>query len=142
MDRELLDELLRLSNIRYCGLLQPEEVWALEAKSHAMIALYDLKDPISAYSMGNKVFEALMNGMPIITNVARDLISEAKCGITVDYDDSEQLRKAVINLRDNILLRRTLGINGRNIFLQKYNWSTMEKELYRIYDDLLMKEER
>jgi hypothetical protein len=33
-----------------------------------------------------------------------------------------------------------MGQNGRKAFLSKYNWNEMEKELYSIYDSLLLNE--
>lgn len=139
VDKDLFEQLLRLSNIRYCGLLRPSDVWALEANSHVMISLYDLNDPISPYSMGNKLFDALMNGIPIITNVSCDLIRETGCGIIVDYNDVERLRTALVALRDRGL-RETMGGNGRKAFLQKYNWPMMENELHRVYANLFTRD--
>lgn len=137
MDKELLNEILLLPNIKYHGLLRPSDIWALQEQSDVIIALYDLNIPISKFSMGNKIFDSMMCGLPVITNVASELIGEARCGIKVNYDDLNQIKTTVINLRDNADLRDSLGNNGRKAFLEKYNWTTMEKELYRIYDDLL-----
>ena len=87
----------------------------------------------------NKLFEAMMLGVPIITNVAPELVNEVNCGIMVEYNNINQIKEAVISLRDNIDLRRKLGTNGRKAFIQKYNWTIMEQELYKIYGNLLRK---
>jgi glycosyltransferase involved in cell wall biosynthesis len=89
--------------------------------------------------MGNKIFEAMMCGVPIISNVACELIKEVGCGIIVNYGDLNQIKSAITSLRDNPDLRKTLGANGRKAFLEKYNWNIMERKLYAIYDDLLSK---
>jgi glycosyltransferase involved in cell wall biosynthesis len=89
--------------------------------------------------MGNKLFEAMMCGVPIITNVATEIVNETQCGITVDYNDIEQIKEAIANLRDDPELRKRLGDNGRKAFLQKYNWAAMEQKLFKIYDSLLGK---
>ena len=94
---------------------------------------------MSNFSMDNKLFEALMLGIPIITNVSPELIDEVGCGIIVDYDDKKQIKDAVVCLRDNRDLRRGLGNNGRKAFLQKYSWTMMEQELYKCYENLLGK---
>ncbi|MPZ07154.1 MAG: glycosyltransferase [Nitrososphaeraceae archaeon] len=135
--KDILDEILQLPNVKYHGFFQPSDISALQARSDAMMVLYDLSDPISSYSMGNKMFEAMMFGLPVITNIGSDLLEEAECGILVNYNDSDQIKAAIISLRDNIDLRRSLGENGRNAFLQKYNWKMMEPELYKIYVNLL-----
>jgi glycosyltransferase involved in cell wall biosynthesis len=139
VDKGLLDEILQVPNVKYMGLLRPTDAWKLQAVSDIMISFYDLKDPISSFSMGNKIFEAMMHGLPIITNVSCELINETKCGVIVKYDDSVQVRKTLIILRDDVALRKSLGANGRKAFVEKYNWNRMEAELYRIYDNLLSK---
>jgi glycosyltransferase involved in cell wall biosynthesis len=87
--------------------------------------------------MGNKLFEAMMCGVPVITNVAQEIVNETECGIIVEYDNMEQIREAIITLRDNPELRKRLGANGRKAFLEKYNWNLMEQRLYNVYDSLL-----
>jgi glycosyltransferase involved in cell wall biosynthesis len=81
----------------------------------------------------------MMCGVPIITNVAHEIVNETGCGIIVEYDNKEQIKEAIITLRDNPELRKRLGTNGRKAFLEKYNWNIMEQKLYKIYDDLLNK---
>ena len=58
-------------------------------------------------------------------------------GIIVDYGNVEQIRSAIVTLRDNHKLCETLGNNGRKAYLEKYNWKIAEKELYKICDNLL-----
>jgi glycosyltransferase involved in cell wall biosynthesis len=87
--------------------------------------------------MHNKVLEAMMAGVPIITNLSSDFINEIGFGIIVEYGNVEQIRSAIITLRDNRGLQKRLGDNGRKAFVEKYNWAVMEKKLYEVYEDLL-----
>lgn len=135
--KDLGQEILSMPNVKYEGLLSPEKVLDLEAACDVSVAFYDLRDPINEYSMGNKIFEAMMLGLPVITNVAPEIISEANNGFLVDYNNVDQIKKVILTLRDNLDLRTQLGKNGRTAFLRKYNWSQMEKELYNFYDTLL-----
>jgi glycosyltransferase involved in cell wall biosynthesis len=137
IDEELLDHLLKLSNIQYKGLLHPDDALLLEAGADALVILYDLRDPINNFSMPNKLFEAMMFGLPMITNVAPVVVKALDCGIIVEYNNINQIREAVLILRDNIGLRKQFGINSRTAFLKKYNWKMMENELYKIYENLL-----
>lgn len=138
-DKDLLDEILQQSNVRYKGLLLPTDALSLEASSHIMIVLYDLKVPINNYALPCKMFEAMMCGIPIITNLAPDLVSEIGYGIVVDYDNIEEIKSAITTLRDDVEFRRKLGNNGRRAFVQKYNWVRMEEKLYDVHDALLGK---
>jgi len=136
--KELLDQMQVLSNVTYKGFLSNEDVLALEGHSDAMVVLYDSKVPQNDFVSPNKFFEAMMFRVPIITNLAPELINdEVGCGIIVDYNNVNQIREAIVRLRDNKELCRRLGNNGRNAYLQKYNWKIMEEELYKIYKYLL-----
>jgi glycosyltransferase involved in cell wall biosynthesis len=137
-NKKLLNDITGIPNIKYLGYLDHNKVIDLEASSDVMIALYDSNlQTQHKYGMANKILEAMMCGLPIITNIAHEIVKDTGCGIIVEYDNVEQIRKAIISLRDNRELRKKLGNNGRKAFLEKYNWTTMEKKLYKIYEDLL-----
>jgi len=140
-DKKLLNMVDGLPNVSYQGFIEHKKVLELEAASDSMIALYDLNlQTQNKFVMGNKLFEAMMLGIPIITNVAHEIVNETCCGVTVEYDNPEQLREAIIRLRDNPELRKKLEVNGRKAYLEKYNWNIMEQRLYKIHDNLLNKE--
>ena len=137
-DEKLLNHIRSTPNVTYLGFLEHTQVIAMELSADAMVALYDLHSYTqNKYVVGNKLFEAMMCGIPLITNVATDIINETACGILVDYDDVGQISQAILALRDNLELRKRLGNNGRKAFLQKYNWAAMEQRLYNIYEQLL-----
>jgi glycosyltransferase involved in cell wall biosynthesis len=136
-DKEFLDEILLVPNVKYRGLLQPKDALALEASADVMIALYEPELLWYNIMLPNKLFEAMMCGIPLVTNIAPNIVKEADCGIIVSYDDVDEIRKAIITLRDNAALQRRLGQNGRKAYLEKYNWSKMEEELFKLYETLL-----
>jgi glycosyltransferase involved in cell wall biosynthesis len=86
--------------------------------------------------MPTKFFESMMSGVPIITNIRSDFVNEIGFGIIVEYGNIEQIRSAIVTLRDNPKLRKRLGDNGRKAFVEKYNWGIMEQKLYKAYEDL------
>lgn len=137
-DTNLYEKMVGISNIRYCGFLDRNELLDLEANSDVMIALYDLDlQSQYEYGMANKILEAMMCGLPIITNISHDLVNDTKCGLIVKYGNIEQIKKSIVTLRDNQDLRRLCGANGRKAFLERYNWSKMEEKLFRTYEVLL-----
>jgi glycosyltransferase involved in cell wall biosynthesis len=138
VDQKLLRNLLQSPNVEYRGLLQPADAQTLNSLSDAMVILYDLQVPNNNFSMSNKLFEAMMCGRPIITNVSTEIVGmEVGCGTVVDYDDLDSIKDAITSLRDDPLLCQKLGNRGREAFLQKYNWGTMEHRLFAIYENLL-----
>ena len=137
-DSKLHEKMVVIPNIKYCGFLDRNELLDLEASSDVMIALYDLNlQPQYEYGMANKVLEAMMCGLPIISNISHDLVNDTKCGIIVEYGNMNQIKQAIVTLRDNLNLRRLCGTNGRKAFLEKYNWDNMEEKLLRTYKALL-----
>jgi glycosyltransferase involved in cell wall biosynthesis len=78
-----------------------------------------------------------MWGLPIISNISHDLVNDTKCGMIVEYGNMNQIKQAIVTLRDNLNLRRLCGTNGRKAFLEKYNWDKMEEKLLRTYKALL-----
>jgi glycosyltransferase involved in cell wall biosynthesis len=137
-DKQLLDQLLKLPNVKYEGLLERKESLKLEASSDVMIVLYDLQYRKNQLSSPNKIFEAMMCGIPLITNMEQELVgNEIGCGIIVDYSDIAQIKEAIVLLRDNAELRKKMGQNGRKAFEEKYNWNRMEQKLYDIYSNLI-----
>ncbi len=138
-DDEMLKRISSTPNVQYEGVLSPTESLSLEGQADVMGILYDLRIPINNYAMPNKIFEAMMLSIPVVTNLAEEIINEYDCGIMVDYDDVNEVRQAIIKLRDDPELRHKLGKNGRKAFGEKYNWPVMEKEYYEIYNNLLGK---
>lgn len=138
-DRDLLDQIEHTKNAKYVGLLTPAEALNLESRCDVMIALYDLHAAQDEFALPLKLWESMMFGIPLITNVAREIVTEADCGIFVNYNDRAEIGNAIAVLRDNHPLRLKLGNNGRKAFVEAYNWHKMEESLYAIYDDLLRK---
>jgi glycosyltransferase involved in cell wall biosynthesis len=138
LDKELFDSLVKIPRVQYNGVLKYQDSINLICKSHVMMVLYDPKIPNNIFSCSNKIFEAMMCGLPIITNVSSDIIKdEVNCGVLVDYDDVNQIKSAIIELRNNLGLQKKFADNGRQAYLQKYNWKSMESKLSEIYEGLL-----
>lgn len=138
IDEELLSRILKVSNVKYQGLLHRKDALMLTSNSDAIIILYDPRVPNNNFSASNKMFEALMFGLPIITNVSLDIVDvEIGCAIIVNYFDVDKIREAILRLKKDVQLRKQLGRNGRTAYLKKYNWDNMEKRLFKIYEHLL-----
>lgn len=138
MDKDVFDQIQASDNLKYEGVLQPIEALGLEARSDVIVALYDPLVLWNKITLPNKLFEAMMCGIPIITNVATEIVNETQCGILVDYDNLIKMKEDIVKLRDNPELRKKLGDNGREAFLQKYNWNAMEQKLYGVYRQLIL----
>jgi glycosyltransferase involved in cell wall biosynthesis len=138
IDEKLFRTINRQSNIEYKGLLRIyDDYHKAIVETDVIIAIYTKETPSHNITMHNKTLEAMMGGIPIITNLSPELVNEIGFGIIVEYGNIDQIRSAITRLRDDPELRKRLGSNGRKAFLQKYNWGIMEKRLYDVYDNLL-----
>jgi len=137
LDRELFHKVSNTPNTSYCGLLRYAKILSLERSSHAIIALYDLEITLNRFAVPNKLFESMMCGIPIITNICQKIVRETNCGLIAEYNNPAQLRSCIIALRDYYTLRETLGNNGIIAFHNKYNWKIMEDRLYAVYNKII-----
>ena len=137
VDKNLLEELLINPRVEYKGFLEStHDYFHAVLDADILIALYSEDIPVLLVTTHNKIYEAMMCGKPVITNVLRDLIAEANFGIIVHYESTSEIRSAIIKLKNDKELRKQLGKNGRNAFLQKYNWAMCEIQLLDIYEAL------
>lgn len=138
LDKPLFRRLTVMPGIQYNGTLNYENSIGLVRNSDVMMILYDPKVPNNIFSCSNKMFEAMMCGIPIITNVSSEIVKDkANCGIIVNYNDLNQLRSAIIDLQSRPQLYNELARNGRSAFLQNYNWKIMESKILKIHGDLI-----
>jgi len=127
-------------NITYLGMLPHKDLLEKMAAAHATLAFYEATNPNNIYAASNKVFEAMMLGVPIITNeecVSSKIVAKHNCGLVVPYGDINALRSAISALKDNNELRRKLGENGRIAFARQYSWDAVELDFVRKYNDLV-----
>jgi len=133
---DIIDQLTRNPKIKYVGLLNYDAALKLQALADVIPVLYDPSIPINRVANPNKLFEAMMLGVPVITNVCDEIVNEVGCGLVVEYDSSS-IKAAILRLKNNPSLRRRMGVRGRMAFEKIYNWSLMEKKLIRLYSRLL-----
>ena len=94
-------------------------------------------------TIGNtKLFECMNAGLPVIcTNFTlwKDIVEKFECGICVNPSSREQLHDAISFLIQNPKQAARMGINGKMIVAEKFNWKTQEEELYKLYRFLFNK---
>jgi len=127
------------SHLVYLGKISFERSLQLVVDSDVVLALYDPAIPINMLASSNKVYEAMAAARPVITNnetAMADIVREHDCGLLVPYGSVQQLREAVLLLRDQPQLRARLGANGLRVFQERYRWSIMEQRLLALYASL------
>jgi len=122
--------------IKYIGILNHEKAMEMCAESTLMFQLREPVVLINKYICGSTLLNAMMCGTPILVNKGTstaEKVQKENCGLVIDANNIEEIKSAIINLRDNPKLRSELGKNGRQAYLDKYNWKLMECKLLDLY---------
>ncbi|RLF43348.1 MAG: hypothetical protein DRN18_00290 [Thermoplasmata archaeon] len=138
MYEEIKELSKRYNNVEFLGTIPYNKVIPYTLKSDAVLCMINPKDINNKIASANKQFEAMVCGRPIIATKGTrsgEITEKEKCGLVINYS-KEDLRKAIITLRDNPKLCEELGKNALKAAIEKYNWENEKKKLIRIYESL------
>ncbi|MCQ1535094.1 glycosyltransferase family 4 protein [Methanosarcina sp. KYL-1] len=128
-ERFLYDNNNTLNNILFTGRVESVEPYYKLAD----IAINPMK---SGSGSNLKMLEYLSSGLPIITT------DVGARGLTLNNGDSiicsvEDFGANIEKLLYNEKLCKSIGSNGRNVVLEKYDWQKIGDEVSRIYKELI-----
>ena len=127
--------------IQFIGEINYMEVLEKSANADFLFVLRDyIAKPVNKYICGSKVLEAMMCGTPILVNKetsTANKVREENCGLVIDANNVEEIREAIIKLRDNPELCEELGANARRAYEERYSWEIMEQRLLTLYRELM-----
>ncbi len=127
------------SKVQFLGYLSYAEVLARTIAADLLIALYPSTSLNTRYTTANKIFEAMMTGKPILVTkgtAMADIVGKDNCGLVVDCNSVEEIKEAIVRLKEAPELCRQLGANGRKAYEQRYNWEIMKQRLITLYQEL------
>lgn len=125
--------------VQFIGKINYTEVLERTMSADLLVAFHNPTIPINRVSIANKLYEAMICGKPIITvkgTATAEIVEKEKSGLIIDYPGVEELKAAIIKLKENPTLCIQLGTNGRKAYEQRYNWEIMEKRLLDMYDGM------
>jgi glycosyltransferase involved in cell wall biosynthesis len=124
---------------QFIGGISYDEAMRLTATSDLAVALYDPIRIQNRFASPNKLFEAMMYGKPILVSsgtAMADIVEKENCGLTVDCNSVDEIRKAIARLKEDPELCRQLGANGRRAYEERYNWGIMKQCLLTLYQEI------
>ena len=113
----------------------------------AMIELYNADvgivciqpKPYFLESLPNKMFEYMFAGLPVICSnfpFWKNIIDMNNCGITVNPLNPIEITNAIKYLYSNPEELKIMGMNGRKLVEEQFNWENEEQKLIKLYNKL------
>lgn len=131
------------SNIFYYGRIPYEDTLALENDCDIITAIYDLSIGNSYYAAPNKFYESLLLGKPTIMVRGSGMSQYVE-----QYDFGELIECSKDGIREGLtrLIQRKaewpkMAVRMKKLYLDEFNWDTMEVRLAELYDSLNGKRE-
>ena len=117
-----LMESLRLANVRLLHKQPRNKIPAFLAAADACLIPLRNRDVFKS-AIPSKMFEAMAAGKPSILGVegeAKEILVASNAGIPIRPEDPKAMVEAILKLRNAPLLCHSLGRNGRQSVLEKY----------------------
>lgn len=126
------------ATVNFLGFLNRDEVASCLAE--AKIGLCTIKD-IDNYGVSypTKVFEYMMWGIPVVMSRFSSLVElfgKEVPGIFVNPDNTEEIRDAIQWLLDNPKEAEKMGLLGRKLIKERFNWERDLHNLINLYENI------
>jgi glycosyltransferase involved in cell wall biosynthesis len=95
--------------------------------------------PVLEEGFGMATLEAMSAGRPVISTNAvgpSEIIRHGKTGLIVPIADANALSEASIDLLGDFELSKKMGIEGRKLVEEMYDWKVIARQYYDIYTRL------
>src|SRR5438132_1079423 len=129
----------QLDNVRFIDQQPREHIPAYICASDACLVTLK-KSEVFKTVIPTKMLEFMSCARPVILGVdgqARKILEDARAGIFVEPENSEQIANAVIQLSSSAELRARLGHNGRRHLILHYSRAETARAYISILEDLL-----
>ena len=119
-------ETLRLPNVRLLEKQPRKRIPAFLAAADACLVPLRNKEVFKS-AIPSKMFEAMTAGRPVILSIegeAKEILLSSQAGLAVPPEDPRAMVDAILKLRNEPSLCQSLGRNGRQAVLDKYQRRT------------------
>lgn len=133
-------KLISQDKIHYIGWIAYDTVLKLSTKSDLLFSLRDPTPLVQKYICGSKFLESTMCGKPILVNKGTSAaikVIQNKCGIVVDAHNVDEVKEAILRLKNDKNLYKKLELNSKKAYEKNYSWNIMKNRLLTLYIKLL-----
>ncbi|MDA8106817.1 MAG: glycosyltransferase family 4 protein [Nitrospiraceae bacterium] len=126
----------RYDNVTYVPWVPYEKVIEMESAFDLFVCVMDSNSESYRWVSPNKLFESMALGKPIIVGegtLAARRVAAVGNGLAVPYGSREDLKTAILYIRNNQDIVREMGKKGKAEFELKWRAETMEERLLSAY---------
>jgi len=127
------------NKIKFIGELTHSEVLRISKTADLLFVLRNPIVPVNKYICGSKVLEAMMCGTAFLANKGTstaNIVIQENFGFAVDANNIDEIKSAIIILKNDPQLIEKFRSNARNAYVNKYGWHLMEKRLIEVFNKL------
>ncbi len=118
---------------------QPHEKLSSYIKASNLCLIPHLKSVHTDNTIPHKLFQYMIFEKPVVAsncNPIKRILDETKAGVVYESGNENDLAKKVIELYQNPKEQLTMGANGKEAVLKKYNWNETSKKLVSLYSNI------
>lgn len=126
--------------IRFMGRISYQKVIETGLMADLFFVLRDSRILSNKYTCGSTLFNAMICGKPILANKGSstaNIVKNENCGLVLDADNIDEIKEAIIKLKNDPKLCKELGANALKAYEKKYNWQIMGNKLSDLYKNLI-----
>lgn len=136
-----IKNLKEFSSVEYKGIVSKNEIIKLVNQSNIGVStLLHVGQYSTIDTLPTKVYEYMSAGIPVIisdTPYAKKVNEENKFAYCINPTNIEDIADKITYLLDNPSIAKSMGNNGKNAVLDKFNWNNEEKKLLNLYKELI-----
>lgn len=130
----------QFSNVDYKGFINKDEMEDIFNQSFAGIStLLNVNQYHKIDTLPTKVYDYMAAGLPVVISKTKhsvEMVEKYRFGITVNPKEVNEIKDAILFLRENKAVAREMGENGRKAFKRFFNWQIEERKLINLYNSL------
>jgi glycosyltransferase involved in cell wall biosynthesis len=127
------------SKVDYRGNVSRTAVRDIMAESRAGLIFFH-PEPNHVDAQPNKMFEYMSAGLPVLASdfpLWRELLLDSGAGLVADPMDPTDIARIIGQLLDDPATAEDMGRRARASVMSHYLWSSEEKKLFALYEELL-----
>ncbi len=122
-----------LENFKIFSKMSQFDVFNKIRNCSAIMALYDADIEINRKAASNKLYDAMMLGIPVISNIGiemSDFIEKEKIGLVVDYNYDKNNWQPIIDLINSKESLISISKKSRELYINNYSFYNKVSKLF------------